>query len=419
MKTMKKLCVAAVAAITMTSCNEEQFESRTDSENYYASVETFGTGTKTALGEGRTAVWSSEDRIAVFEGNGAGQAYQVLDSYVGKSSGEFALVEGLATDGSGSAFEGTVAVYPFNESLAVTAGDDGGYVIEGINFPSEQKYTAGSFSDEAFPMTAICENGSRNLSFKNIGGVLKLSLTGSYSVSQITLTGNSGEPLSGSATVTLGPDGIPSVTMSDNASTSVSLVCDPAVQLDSETAIDFYISIPPTEFEAGFSVNITDSEGRNAIKNTEKQNNVCRSQILVMPAFAPATHLFKENYYEDYDAYISEEGITMLSKKTEDGYEILIGHYDETEDSWNDNQFMIIHTDSLSRISDLYIENELLRFSNYSDNAVDILHIVGEDYELYEHIGGEWGGYAGRCRCCGGTTAEHRTTPAAGEGTDE
>ena len=113
---------------------------------------------------------------------------------------------------------------------------------------------------------------------------------------------------------------------------------------------------------------------------------MCRSQILVMPAFAPATHLFKENYYEDYDAYISEEGITMLSKKTEDGYEILIGHYDETEDSWNDNQFMIIHTDSLSRISDLYIENELLRFSNYSDNAVDILHIVGEDYELYEHI---------------------------------
>ena len=387
MKTMKKLITAAsVVVLALTGCQEERFEDPGNSDNYFASVETFGSDTKTALGENRSVVWSAEDRIAVFEGSSEGLAYKVLDSYVGKSSGEFAEVEGLMTEENGAGIEGTIAVYPFNEDLTVTSGANGDYIIEGISFPVEQKYIAGSFSDEAFPMTAICENGNRNLSFKNIGGVLKLSLTGSYSVSQITLTGNSGEPLSGSATVTLGPDGIPSITMSDDASISVSLICDPAVQLDPDTATDFYISIPPTEFEAGFCVNITDSEGRNAIKNTEKQNNVCRSQILVIPAFAPATHLFKENYYEDYDAYISEEGITMLSKKTEDGYEILIGHYDETEDSWNENQFMIIHTDSLSRISDLYIENELLRFSNYSDNAVDILHIVGEDYELYEHI---------------------------------
>lgn len=384
MKAMNKLFVAAVIATSLTACQQESFEVRTDSDNYYASVETFATGTKTALGENRSVVWSSEDCIAIFEGKDVGHAYQVLDSYVGKSSGEFAEVEGLVTEGTDAAIEDSIAVYPFNEDLTVTSGDNGDYVIEGVTFPSEQKYVAGSFSDEAFPMVAVTFD--KNLSFKNVGGVLKLSLTGSYSVSSITLTGNSGELLSGPATVTLGPDGIPSVTMSDDASASVTLLCDPAVQLDPETATEFYISIPPTEFEAGFSVNITDSEGRNAIKNTEKQNNVCRSQILVMPAFAPATHLFKENYYEDYDAYISEEGITMLSKKTEDGYEILIGHYDETEDSWNDDQFMVIHTDSLSRVSDLYIENELLRFSNYSDNTVDILHIVGEDYELYEHV---------------------------------
>lgn len=145
--------------------------------------------------------------------------------------------------------KGTIAVYPFNEDLTVTSGDNGNYIIEGISFPSEQKYIAGSFSDEAFPMTAICEQGNKSLSFKNIGGVLKLSLTGSYSVSQITLTGNSDEPLSGSATVTIGPDGIPSVTMSAEASTSVSLICDPAVQFDPDTATDFYISIPPTDFE--------------------------------------------------------------------------------------------------------------------------------------------------------------------------
>ena len=285
MNVMKKVfALACMAVFAAVGCQEEAFEGRMDPDNYFVSVETFGSDTRTALGEGRSVVWSEEDRIAIFEGNGAGQAYQVLDAYVGKSSGEFAPVEGLMTGGTAEALDGTVAVYPFDESITVAAGAEGTYTICGIEFPSEQIYAAGSFADEAFPMAGLSASGSsRNLSFRNIGGVLKLSLTGDYSVSRITLTGNSGEPLSGPATVTLGPDGIPSVTMSDDASTSVSLLCAPAVQLDPEKAIDFYISIPPTEFEAGFTVTVTDSEGADHSKSTERQNTVRRSRILVMP----------------------------------------------------------------------------------------------------------------------------------------
>lgn len=272
-----------MAVFAAVGCQEEAFEGRMDPDNYFVSVESFGSDTRTALQEGSKVVWSEDDRIAIFEGNGAGQAYQVLDAYVGKSSGEFAPVEGLMTGGTAEALDGTVAVYPFDESITVAADAEGTYTICGIGFPSEQIYAAGTFSDEAFPMAALSAEGSRNLSFRNIGGVVKLSLTGDYSVSRITLTGNSGEPLSGSATVTLDSDGIPSVTMSDDASTSVSLLCDPAVQLDPEKATDFYISIPPTEFEAGFTVTVTDSEGADHSKSTERQNTVRRSRILVMP----------------------------------------------------------------------------------------------------------------------------------------
>ncbi len=286
MKAMKKLFAAAsVAVFALTGCQEEKTEGPDNPDNYYASVETFNIRTKTALGEGRSVVWSSEDRIAVFEGGSEGQAYQVLDSYIGKSSGEFSLVDDLTANGT-AAIDGTIAVYPFNENLSVTSSVNDGYEITGINFPAEQRYSAGSFSDEAFPMVALAPSGSKNLSFKNIGGILKLSLTGSYSVSRITLTGNSDELLSGSATVTLGPDGIPSVKMSEGASASVVLICDPAVQLDTEKANDFYISIPATDFEAGFTVTVTDSEGRNTIKDTGKQNIVKRSGILAMPEFA-------------------------------------------------------------------------------------------------------------------------------------
>lgn len=277
----------SVAAITMTGCQVELFQGIPDSDNYYASVEAFGTDTRIALNEGSKVVWSEDDRIAIFEGNGYWSAYQVLDSYVGKSSGEFAEIEGLVTKGTGASIDGTVAVYPFNEDLSVTSGDNGDYIIEGITFPSEQEYIAGSFSDEVLQMTAVGENNSKNLSFKNIGGVLKFSLTGDYSVSRITLTGNSGEPLSGSATVALDSDGTPSVQMSADASTSVSLVCNPAVQLDPEKTTDFYIAIPPTEFEAGFKVSILDESGKEYGLATHQNNSVKRSTILAMPEITP------------------------------------------------------------------------------------------------------------------------------------
>lgn len=288
MNAMKKLFAAAcTAALVLASCQEESFEGRPDTDNYFVSVEAFGSDTRTALQEGDKVVWSEEDRIVIFEGTDIGQAYQVLGSSVGKSSAEFASVEGLVTGGAGKAFDGTIAVYPFDEGLTVTSGNDGVYVIDGIEFPSEQHIAAGSFSDEAIPMAGLSASDSRNISFRNIGGVLKLSLTGDFSVNRITLTGNSGELLSGPATVTLGSDGIPSVTMSDDASTSVSLICDPAVQLDTETATDFYISIPPTEFEAGFKVTILDEEGKEHGLATHKTNSVERSSILAMPESTP------------------------------------------------------------------------------------------------------------------------------------
>ena len=318
MKIIKNFTAAVImTAFAFTGCQEEKNESPGSFDNYYASVETFGTDTKTSLGEDNSVVWSTGDLIAIFAGGSDGQAYRVLDSYVGKNSGEFSLIEGMTTN-SVVDDDRTIAVYPFNEDLDITKVGNGSYIITGITFPSEQRYSADSFSDEAFPMAALSPAESRNLSFKNIGGILKLSLTGSYSVSQITLTGNSGEPLSGSATVFLGSDGIPYVEMNDDASRSVTLVCDPAVELNTKTATDFYISVPPTDFEAGwlgagFTVTVTDIEGRNTIKKTEKQNSVKRSGILAMPEFAQDALVMMNNVpYSNWDLILTDLNQTAL-----------------------------------------------------------------------------------------------------------
>ena len=284
MKDTRKLIAAVFVAIfAFAGCEIVILDGRSDPDNYFATVESFSADSSTAA---NSVTWSSEDRIAIFDGNNICQAYQILDSYAGKSSGEFSQVDSLVAD-IATVFDRTIAVYPFDENLNVTEVGDDSYEITGVTFPSEKRYVAGSFSDEAFPMTALTPAGSKDLSFKNIGGVIKLSLTGSHSVSQLILTGNYGEPLSGSATVTLGSDGIPSVEMSDDASTSVTLICDPAVQLDPEIATEFYISIPPTQFEAGFKVTILDEDGKEHGVATHKDNSVKRSTILTMPETTP------------------------------------------------------------------------------------------------------------------------------------
>ena len=89
MKTLRNLiAVACAAVLALAGCQEEIFNEPIQSGNYHASVESFTADTKTALGQGRSVVWSSGDQIAIFEGNSAGKAYKVVNASVGKSKGE-------------------------------------------------------------------------------------------------------------------------------------------------------------------------------------------------------------------------------------------------------------------------------------------------------------------------------------------
>lgn len=340
MKDIRSILTAVYAAvILLTGCQEEQFGEQNNSESYHACVETFGAETRTAIGIEKSIVWSSQDRIAIFEEDSRGQAYQILDSYAGKAYGDFSPVEGLFTEDISDPVYGTVAVYPYNDNLTVTSGWDSCYEINGVVFPSEQRYVQGSFADEAFPMATITTDGSKSLSFKNVGAVLKFSLTGSYSVCRITVTGNCGEYLSGPATVTLYPDDVPSVWMSSDASSSVALVCDPAVRLDPDRVTDFYISIPPINFWEGFTVTVTDDEGRNTVKSTEKTNMAGRSQILAMPGFT--------------------QNSLVLLKNTPDS-------------NWD-----IILTD---------LNNTALCFSQMEGNSGELLAVMAGEYEIRMHF---------------------------------
>ena len=284
MKNFKhNLAVISIFAFGLLSCQKDLVEALTDSKVYQASVESFDLRTKTQLGADNSVIWSSEDCIMVYDGIDNGKAYQLQSQYIGSTVGKFDLKENSEVSGNGESFDGTLAVYPYGEDLSLDMLDGGMCEVSGLCFSSEQMYLQESFANQSFPMVAYSTGANGALAFKNVGGVLKLTLTGDYAVSKITLTGNSGEKISGNVSVTVSADGIPSVQMDENSFETVTLVCDPAVQLDPLEGTDFYISLPPTDFVAGFNVEITDTEGYKDVKKTTVRNVVNRSKILVMP----------------------------------------------------------------------------------------------------------------------------------------
>jgi enamine deaminase RidA (YjgF/YER057c/UK114 family) len=62
MKMIKLVAVSFTAAMALIGCQEEMMEDVAKTDSYHASMEAFGADTKTALGEGRQVVWSSDDR---------------------------------------------------------------------------------------------------------------------------------------------------------------------------------------------------------------------------------------------------------------------------------------------------------------------------------------------------------------------
>ncbi len=290
---MKKPFTILCASILLAAIGCRQIEPLVEQElsdgpEFTAHIEDFDVPSKTSLAKGSSVVWSSGDQVAIFQGTSVADRYQVKNESVGTKNGIFTII--AKGDGSpASTFQTNIALYPYEEGLECTPviedSEVDSYSITGVNIPSVQTYAAGSFPEESFLMAAVTDGLSDHiLRFRNLCGALKLQLKGTAKVKKIELKGNDGELLSGEATATVCPHGtVPSVTMSESASTTVTLDCGDGVQLNETTATDFLIAIPPTDFEKGFTVTITGADGGVYSIHTDKINQVRRSYLHMMP----------------------------------------------------------------------------------------------------------------------------------------
>ena len=237
--------------------------------------------TRTYVEEGNLLRWTEGDQISLFDGNTLNRQYK-FDGKTGDNAGTFSIVN--APYGSGNDLSTNYAVYPYASDIMIS--EEG---VITMTFPTEQNYAENSFGLGANTMVAVTKDTKDTfLKFRNVGGYLKLQLYGeNVTVKSITLTGNNNEKLAGKVTITPAYEQAPTLAMSDDATTSITLDCGEGVKIGTtkETSTAFWIVVPPTTFEDGFKVTITDISGNTFLKSTSNEVVIERNIIKPMVAF--------------------------------------------------------------------------------------------------------------------------------------
>ena len=290
--------------------------------------------TRTYVEEGKYLRWHEADLITAFYGNTLNRQYK-FKGKTGDNSGTFSLVASGEL-GTGNNLDAIYALYPYDENATIT--DEG---VISLTIPSEQSYAENSFGKGANTMIAVTENIEDTfLSFKNACGYLKLNLynVDGASLKSLTVKGNNDEKIAGAATVAMTFGDTPEVTMSNDATTAVTLDCGKGIALGttSETATALWIVLPETTFEKGITITVTDTEGSVFEKSTSNSVAITRNDIQPMAALAVefVAPVVKPANNEIWYTNGSTTEATASYDSTKFGANIVSNTYDAEKECW-------------------------------------------------------------------------------------
>lgn len=232
---MKKIIIAMAAfaaALTMDSCNKEQTVDDPAEGNYIVTASTKGALTKTSLNgndtDGYDVFWSEDDTF-----NLGGNTFTLIDG-AGTTSGTF--------QGNVPGINGwKTAYYPSS--------------YDGSNWPAEQTYTEGNITGSPMKADVYCYKGEISggkVEFKNVGGILRLSVKGTAKVTSITVY----------------TDNMPDITLD----------CGNGVDLNNTDGTVFHIAMPAGT-HSGTSVLFTTDNSKYCTKTLKSNLVINRSEI--------------------------------------------------------------------------------------------------------------------------------------------
>lgn len=240
---MKKITVlgvalATVASVALVSCQKDGARIT----EFTATVEHCTDANGKVLMDGNVLRWTDGDQIAVWGSDGMG-------TYTTTNVGEYVTTFNF-TEGDDPGDPTYTAIYP--ASLAQRQAV--------ILLPPVQTSTDGSL--QQFPMMARSSNSE--LVFKNLCGALRLRLQATgKSVVGIELASTTNQYLWGLYQLNYN-SGTPTIAYSAKGGYEVMLsITNPQ---DITTAKDFYVSLPPATYGAGFTIKIYSSDGNVCTK---------------------------------------------------------------------------------------------------------------------------------------------------------
>ena len=265
--------------------------------------------TRTYVEEGNLLRWNAGDQITIFDSYTLNQQYQ-FDGETGDNGGTFSKVSNQF--GTGNDLNCHYAVYPYNKDIKIT---ETGAIT--ANLPAEQSYAENSFGLGANTMVAVTKDVDDTfLKFKNVGGYLKLQLYGDdVTVKSITLEGNSNEKIAGKSIIAPSYSEAPSISMADDAAEIITLNCGEGVEIGATSveATAFWLVVPPTTFDEGFTVTVTDIDGGVFTQSTSKEIVIDRNVIHPMEAFKVEIKSIPNNQIW----YTSTDGNVVTPYKTD------------------------------------------------------------------------------------------------------
>ncbi len=276
---MKRI-VLSICALAMAACSQmlevDEVNISSGKEiTFTATVESRCCETKTERQEDGAVWWKPGDAVSLFfvKGEKGGSMFIAQNKTVSELAEFKGTIDSFAGSPESSGGEFWFwSVYPYSEDNSC----DGESVT--IKLPAVQKAVAGTFADNTFPTLARAKG--LELPFYNVCGGAKLILSRDDIVS-VSIKGNNGEMLSGTARVVFPEGSYPSIERLTGGATEITLKATEGTTF--ESGKDYYLVIPPVQFSSGFTLTFRtsgDKEGTYVFPNTY---TVKRSTFVRLP----------------------------------------------------------------------------------------------------------------------------------------
>ena len=307
--------------------------------------------TKAGIVDGEGAVeWAANDQITVFDNLGG------KNTFTTTAGGATSVFTGEVTEGATAFY----ALYPQRTSTTTVLLDPENEVINSKLFPN-QTAVLGSYAKGNGGAVMVAKADAENrLYFKNMTSHIRFTLAEDMKdVKSITLMGNNYEILAGTYKVDF--SGAEPVLTVDKAETYVTLSNGDGPLAPG----DYFFTILPVEFEAGFTVILSKTDGTQVAKKTtmEITSLGTRNKVLPMAALPSSAYESHMNYFVKYN----------------DGFDITFGGYTFNNKTQTGAVRLTPTSKSITKDGFYFVPSSVAATIDY--NSLASLIVIGEDAE--------------------------------------